>query len=45
VQDGYIEGVSWELAEGTRVEAGSNTSTVAQRVVGGNEKGTQYLWI
>jgi hypothetical protein len=25
------------------VEAGSSTSTVALRVVGGNEKGTQYL--
>jgi hypothetical protein len=28
-----------------RVEAGSNTSTVALRVVGGNEKGIQYLGI
>jgi hypothetical protein len=27
----------------TRVEAGSNTSTVALRVVGGDEKGTQCL--
>jgi hypothetical protein len=26
-----------------KVEAGSNTSTVAQRVVGGDEKGTQCL--
>jgi hypothetical protein len=26
-----------------RVEAGSNTSTVALRVVGGNGKGTQFL--
>jgi hypothetical protein len=25
------------------VEAGSNTSTVALRVVGGDEKGTQFL--
>jgi hypothetical protein len=25
------------------VEAGTNTSTVALRVVGGDEKGTQYL--
>jgi hypothetical protein len=27
----------------TRVEAGSNTSTVALRIVGGDEMGTQYL--
>jgi hypothetical protein len=27
------------------VEAGSNTSTVALRVVGGDEKGTQYLGV
>jgi hypothetical protein len=27
----------------SRVEAGSNTSTVALRVVGGDEKGTQYV--
>jgi hypothetical protein len=27
----------------TRVEAGLNTSTVAMRVVGGDEKGTQCL--
>jgi hypothetical protein len=26
-----------------RLEAGSNTSTVALRVVGGDGKGTQYL--
>jgi hypothetical protein len=25
------------------VEAGSNTSTVALRIVGGDEKGTQFL--
>jgi hypothetical protein len=30
-----------ELREITRVEAGSNTSTVTLRVVGGDEKGTQ----
>jgi hypothetical protein len=29
----------------TRVEAGSNTSTVALRVVGGEEKGTQCLGV
>jgi hypothetical protein len=28
-----------------RVEAGSNTSTVALRVVGGDEKGTQCLGV
>jgi hypothetical protein len=28
-----------------RMEAGSNTSTVALRVVGGDEKGTQCLWV
>jgi hypothetical protein len=28
-----------------RVEAGSNTSTVAIRVVGGDEKGTQCLGV
>jgi hypothetical protein len=28
-----------------RVEAASNISTVALRVVGGNEKGTQCLWV
>jgi hypothetical protein len=27
----------------SRVEAGSNISTVALRVIGGDEKGTQYL--
>jgi hypothetical protein len=30
-------------AELTRLEAGSNTSTVALRVVGGDENGTQCL--
>jgi hypothetical protein len=29
----------------SRVEAGSNTSTVAVRVVGGDEKGTQCLGV
>jgi hypothetical protein len=29
----------------SRMEPGSNTSTVALRVVGGNEKGTQCLGI
>jgi hypothetical protein len=29
----------------SRVEAGSNTSTVALRVVGGDEKGTQCLGV
>jgi hypothetical protein len=29
----------------TRVEAGSNTSTVALRIVGGDEKGTQCLGV
>jgi hypothetical protein len=28
-----------------RVEAGSNTSTIALRIVGGNEKGTQCLGV
>jgi Kef-type K+ transport system membrane component KefB len=32
-------------ARGSRVEAGSNSSTVALRVVGGEEKGTQCLGI
>jgi hypothetical protein len=30
---------------GSRVEAWSNTSTVALRVVGGDEKGTQCLGV
>jgi hypothetical protein len=37
------EGLYWrqlELLRQTRVEAGSNTSTVTLRVVGGDEKGT-----
>jgi hypothetical protein len=42
VQSGYKEEFSRESEE-SRVEAGSNTSTVAQRVVGGDEKGTQCL--
>jgi hypothetical protein len=29
----------------SRVEAGSNTSTVAMQVVGGDEKGTQCLGV
>jgi hypothetical protein len=32
-----------DLPEVTRVEAGSNTSTVALQVVGSDEKGTQCL--
>jgi hypothetical protein len=31
------------VSSAPRVEAGSNTTTVAQRVVGGGEKGTQCL--
>jgi hypothetical protein len=33
----------WSPENSSRVEAGSNTSTVALRVVGGSEKGTQCL--
>jgi hypothetical protein len=36
----YITGASRR----SRVEAGSNTSAVALRVVGDDEKGTQCLW-
>jgi hypothetical protein len=38
----YLE-VNWRYNAVTRVEAGSKTSTVALRVIGGNEKGTQRL--
>jgi hypothetical protein len=34
-----------ELLQVPRVEAGSNTSTVALRVVGGEENGTQCLGV
>jgi hypothetical protein len=34
---------SYRRSNGPPVEAGSNTSTVALRVVGGDEKGTQCL--
>jgi hypothetical protein len=40
---GYITGTNRTEAYKSLVEAGSNTSTVALRVVGGNEKGTQCL--
>jgi hypothetical protein len=33
----------FESVQPSRVEAGSNTSTVVLRVVGGDEKGTQCL--
>jgi hypothetical protein len=36
---------SLKQMEKSRVEAGSKTSTVALRVVGGDEKGTQYLGV
>jgi hypothetical protein len=39
VQSGYNEELSSEELS-TRVEAGSNTSTVTLRVVGGDEKGS-----
>jgi hypothetical protein len=35
--------VSFSFVTESRVYAGSNTSTVALRVVGGDEKGTQSL--
>jgi hypothetical protein len=35
----------WMLEKHSRVEAGSNTSTVALRVVGGDEKRTQCLGV
>jgi hypothetical protein len=34
-----------ETGRASRVEVGSNTSTVAQRVIGGDEKGTQCLGV
>jgi hypothetical protein len=44
VQRDYNEGI-WDDPVKSRVEAGSNTSTVALRVVGGDEKGTQCLGV
>jgi hypothetical protein len=41
----YISGRPDKHENNTRVEAGSNSSTVAPRVVGGDEKGTQYLGV
>jgi hypothetical protein len=35
----------WEFLVWSRVEASSTTTTVALRVVGGDEKGTQYLGV
>jgi hypothetical protein len=40
VQRGYLEDHRRYRAVSTRVEAGSNTSTVTLRVVGGDEKGS-----
>jgi hypothetical protein len=37
---GYIIKTTFDTIQSTRVEAGSNTSTVALRVVGGGEKGS-----
>jgi hypothetical protein len=37
--------MSWALKSSPRVEAGPNTSTIALRVVGGDEKGTQCLGV
>jgi hypothetical protein len=37
--------LSRNLASQSRAEAGSNTSTVALRVVGGDERGTQCLGV
>jgi hypothetical protein len=42
VQKSYLED-NW--VNEARVEAGSNTSTVALRVVGGDGKGTQCLGV
>jgi hypothetical protein len=39
VRSGYKKEFSWET-EVTRVEAGSNTSTVTLQIVGGDEKGS-----
>jgi hypothetical protein len=36
--------LEFSVSRGTSVDAGSNTSTVALRVVGDEEKGTQCLW-
>jgi hypothetical protein len=44
VQRGYLEDNSGDQFS-TCVEAGSNTSTVALRVVGGDEKGTQCVGV
>jgi hypothetical protein len=41
----YISGVEEKNDSVSRVEARSNTSTVALRVVGGVEKGTQCLGV
>jgi hypothetical protein len=40
---GYITRTSSSVVVEARVEAGSNSSTVALRIVGGDEKGTQCL--
>jgi hypothetical protein len=40
----YKEDKEYRLSQ-SRVESGSKTSTVALRVVGGDEKGTQCLWV
>jgi hypothetical protein len=40
MQSGYKEGIAEYQSRATRVEAGSNTSTVTLRVVGGDEKGS-----
>jgi hypothetical protein len=42
---GYIEKTPGRLNAVSRVEAVSNTSTVALRVVGGDKKGTECLGI
>jgi hypothetical protein len=39
----YIMGANCHYEPVVCVEAGSNTSTIALRVVRGNKKGTQYL--
>jgi hypothetical protein len=44
IQSGYTED-NWSDPIRSRVEAGSNTYTIALRVVGGKEKGTQCLGI
>jgi hypothetical protein len=40
---GYTTRTPSELEKLVRVEVGSNTSTLALRVVGGDEKGTQCM--